>query len=260
MISNLIRLSNYRYFLFMWVVREINLRYKQAFLGATWAILQPLVLTFIFTVIFSRFLKVPTDGIPYPLFSYTALLPWTFIASSITFGTSSLVNNMNLVTKVNVPREVLPIASVGGSLVDFAASSLVFIGLLFFYRVPIHATILWIPYLILVQICLAIGVTLLLSTLNVFYRDIRFAVPLAIQIWMYASPVIYPLSSVPEKLQPLYLLNPAAGLIESYRSVILRGEPPLPVYLIPMTLISIIFLVFSYLFFKRLEWRFADVI
>jgi lipopolysaccharide transport system permease protein len=167
---------------------------------------------------------------------------------------------MNLVTKVNVPREVLPIASVGGSLVDFAASSLVFIGLLFFYRVQIHATILWIPYLIVVQICLAIGVTLLLSTLNVFYRDIRFAVPLAIQIWMYASPVIYPLSSVPESLQPLYLLNPAAGLIESYRSVILRGETPLPAYLLPMTLISVLILIFSYLLFKRLEWRFADVI
>ncbi|MFC1922175.1 ABC transporter permease [Chloroflexota bacterium] len=244
----------------MWTIREIKIRYKQSFLGGAWAILQPLSLMVVFSVIFTWFIQLPTEGNPYPIFSYTALLPWTFFATSISFGVPSLVGNMNLVTKIYFPREIIPISVVIASFVDFLVASTVYVGMLFFYKIQLYPTLFILPIIILIQIILTFGIIFIGSTLNVFYRDIRFAVPLAIQLWFYASPVIYPISVVPEELLSLYMLNPMAVLIDSYRRVILEGQTPQWQYLGLSALISIGIFILSYRFFKRMEMRFADLI
>lgn len=253
-------LLTYRELLFMWALREVKVRYKQSLVGIGWAVLQPLSLMLMFTLVFSFIVRVPTGDTPYPLFSYVAVLPWTFFTTSITTGVPSLVNNMNLVTKVRMPREILPLATVLASLVDFAIASLVFAGMIVFYRVSLHWTVLWVLPLLAIQIILTIGVVLLGSSLNVLYRDIRFIVPLATQLWMYASPIIYPIDLVPERLRPLYYLNPMAGIIEGYRLAILAGQPPnLPAMGLSL-LVSIVIFVIGYRTFKRLEPVFADLI
>lgn len=260
MIKYLQTLYKYRDMLWIWTTREIKVRYKQSFLGGAWAILQPLSLTIIFTVVFSIFVRVPTDDIPYPIFSYTALLPWTFFASSISFAVPSLVANLNLVTKVYFPREILPIASVGAGFFDYLVASTIFLGLLVFYQIPLTWTFLWIGLLIVIQIIFTFGVVLIGAAFNVFYRDVRFVISLGIQLWMYATPIIYPTSLVPEYLKPFYMLNPMAGLIESYRRVILLGQAPLLSQIGPAVIIAVVVCLGGYYYFKRLEWQFADVI
>jgi lipopolysaccharide transport system permease protein len=253
-------LFHYRELLWSWVVRNIKVRYKQSLLGAAWAILQPLSATVIMTVVFSRFIRVSTDGIPYPIFYYSALLPWTFLASSITFGTSCLVNNMSLVTKIYFPREILPISTVLAGFVDFLIAAVIFAGMIVFYRVPVGLSWVWVPVLLLIQILLTLGVVLLASALNVFYRDIRFVVPLGVQLWMYLTPIIYPLSLVPERFRALYMLNPMAGLIASYRCIILQSQRPNPTYLSTAAIISVVVFLLAYVYFKRAEAVFADII
>jgi len=254
------RSYGYRELLLMWTLRDVKVRYKQSFVGIGWAVLQPLSLMLMFTLVFSLIVRVPTGDVPYPLFSYTAVLPWTFFATAISMGVPSLVSNMNLVTKVRMPREVLPVATVLASLVDFAIASLVFVGLLIFYRVSLHWTALWVLPLLVIQIVLTFGVVLLGSSLNVIYRDIRFLVPLGMQLWMYASPIIYPVDLVPERLQPFYFLNPMAGIIEGYRLALLEGLPPNLGAVGLSLVVSIIVLIFGYRTFKRLEPVFADLI
>ncbi len=260
-LRNLLKeLYSYRELLWMWALREIKVRYKQSVLGAVWAILQPLVLMSLFTLVFSYFTRVPTDGLPYPIFSYTALLPWTFLATSVTFAVPSLINNMNLVTKIYFPREILPLASVIVALIDFFIASLVFLGLLILYQVPLQFSFLWVPILLAIQVALTLGIVFFLSALSVRYRDIRFVVPLGLQIWMYASPIIYPASLVPERLRAIYMLNPMAGLIDSYRSVVLQNAMPRVQYLTTSAFISAVLLVAGYAYFKQSEIEFADVI
>jgi lipopolysaccharide transport system permease protein len=244
----------------MWTFRDIKVRYKQSVLGAGWAILQPLSLMLIFSVVFTYFVKVPTGGIPYPVFSYSALLPWTFFASSIGFAVPSLVQNMNLVTKIYFPREILPISAVGAGLVDFAIASLVFIGMMLFYGLPITAKLLLLPVLLAIQILLTLGVVLIASGVNVFYRDVRFVVPLVVQMWMYVTPVVYPVTAVPERFRGLYMLNPMAGLIQSYRAITLLGTWPNWGYLGFAAGISIVVFAVGYWYFKHVEWQFADLI
>jgi lipopolysaccharide transport system permease protein len=253
-------LYRYRDLLWMWTVRDIKVRYKQSLLGAAWAILQPLSLMLIFNVIFSYFVRVPTEGIPYPIFSYSALLPWTFFAASVSFAVPSLTQNMNLVTKIYFPREVLPISAVTASLVDFLVASLVFVGMLLYYRIPLGAPLMIAPVLVIVQVALTLGVVLFASAVNVFYRDIRFVVPLAVQLWMYVTPVIYPVTVVPERFRGLYMLNPMAGLVEAYRSVAVRGDWPNWNDLGVAALVSVVVFAIGYSYFKRVEWQFADLI
>lgn len=250
----------HRDLLWMWTYREIQVRYKQSVMGGLWAILQPLSLMVVFTVVFSLLVKIPSDGVPYPVFAYSALLPWTFLATSIAFAVPSLVNNMNLVSKIYFPREVLPIASVCTAFVDFAIGSVVFLGMMLIYQIPATWAMLWVPVLVLVQMVLMLGLVLLMSAVNVFYRDIRFIIPLLTQIWMYASPVIYPTSMVPPQLLPIYMLNPMAGLIDSYRRVLLQGQPPMPAFLGVSAAISLILFFIGYRYFKRSESTFADLI
>ena len=258
--SYLRELFHYRGLLWSWVVRNIKVRYKQSLLGVVWAILQPLSATIIMALVFSRFIHVSTDGIPYPIFYYSALLPWTFSATSITFGTSCLVSNMNLVTKIYFPREILPISSVLASFVDFLVAAVIFVGMIVFYSVPVALSWVWVPVLLLIQILLTLGIVLFASALNVFYRDIRFVVPLGIQLWMYLTPIIYPLSLVPERFRALYMLNPMAGLIDSYRRIILQAQWPEATYLLTASVVSVVVFLFAYIYFKRAEAVFADII
>jgi lipopolysaccharide transport system permease protein len=235
-------------------------RYKQSVLGVAWAVIQPLALTIVFTLVFSRLIQVDTGGIPYPIFAYSALLPWTFLATSLTFAIPSLVNNLNLVGKIYFPREILPLASIGAALLDFAMAGLVFVGMMIIYRVPLTPNVLWIAPLIVIQLILTVGVTLMGAALIVFFRDVRFVIPLLTQIWMYASPVIYPVTLVPPQWQLVYFLNPMAGIIDSYRSILTLGEPPnLPALVLATGVSSVLFIV-GYIIFKRSEPLFADLI
>jgi lipopolysaccharide transport system permease protein len=204
--------------------------------------------------------KIPSDGIPYPIFSYCALLPWQFFSSSFTSGTSSLVSNSNLVQQIYFPREIFPLSSVIASFIDFLIASSIFIILLIFYKVHITFYALFAVLLLILQILFVVGISFLGSALNVFYRDVSHALTFITQIWMFATPIIYPVSVVPEKLRPFYLLNPMAGIIDGYRRVIIQGLPPDWQYVGIATVVTLVVLVFSYKYFKKVEMKFADVI
>jgi lipopolysaccharide transport system permease protein len=249
-----------RELLWTWTMRDFKVRYSQSILGAVWAILQPFSLMIIFSIVFSIFLKVPTDGIPYPIFAYTALLPWTFFANSLTFSIPSLVSNMNLVSKIYFPREILPLSSILVGFVDFVIASSIFVLMLLFYRIPVGPAILLVPLALVIQMILTFGIGLLASAINVFYRDVRFVVPLALQIWMYVSPIIYPVNQIPERFRPFYFLNPMAVLIDTYRRTILFNQMPDWPYLGLAALLSVLLTVVAYRYFKRAEREFADLI
>jgi lipopolysaccharide transport system permease protein len=259
-VTSLVQLNKRRELLWMWMQREIQIRYKQSFLGVAWAILQPLVLMAIFSVVFSLLLNVPSDNLPYPLFSYAAVLPWTFLASSLNFSIPSLVNNMNLVTKVYFPREILPIGNVGAALVDFGVAGIIFIGMMIWYRVDLTLQLLWLPLVLFVQLLLVLGISLAASAINVFFRDVRFIIPLGLQLWMYASPVIYSINIVPGYLQGIYMLNPMVGLLDAYRRILLNGQPPDALRFGISTVFAVLSFILGYRFFKRLEPKFADII
>lgn len=254
------KIFDYRELLWLWIMREIHARYKQSILGGLWAILQPFALMVVFSVIFSRFLQVPTEGIPYPVFSYSVLIFWTFFSTSISFGTNSLINNMGLLTKVYFPREILLLAAIGASLVDLGVASTVFVGMLIYYDVSITTTILWVFPLLLLQIILAYGAILIGSALNVFYRDIRFVVPLGLQLWLYVTPIMYPIGIIPESWRPYLAINPMVGIVQGYRNAILYGKAPDWAALWPGVVITIAVFMLGYLYFKRVEWSFADAI
>jgi lipopolysaccharide transport system permease protein len=252
-------LYQFRGLLWVWSFREIRIRYKQSVLGGIWAVLQPLSTMLIFTLIFGFFVQVPTDGIPYPIFFYSALLPWTFFSSSVASAVPSLINNLNLVTKIYFPREILPIGAIMAAFVDFLIAALLFVVLIVIYQIPITISILWLPILLVMQILLTCGIAFLGAALIVSYRDLRFIIPLALQIWMYLSPVVYPLSLVPDRFRFVYMLNPMAGIIDSYRRILL-GKMPQWEYLVFEMVIIIALFFLGYLVFKRKEALFADVI
>jgi lipopolysaccharide transport system permease protein len=249
-----------RELLWVWTQREIRVRYKQSMLGSLWAILQPLSTMIIFTVIFGYIVRVPSDGIPYPIFSYAAILPWTLFANSISFSVPSLINNMNLVTKVYFPREILPLAAIGSAFVDYLVGFCLFLVLMVIYDVHLYPTLLFLPILLIIQITLSLGISLLSAAVIVFLRDIRFVIPLVLQLWMYITPIIYPLNQVPDRFRNLYMLNPMASLIDGYRSITLLGQPPQWGYIAYSAALSIGLFLTSYLYFKAAEDKFADVI
>ena len=262
MIAHVQNLFQFRELIGMWAFREIRVRYKQSLLGAAWAVLQPLALMLMFTFVFSKIARISTDQ-PYPIFSYTALLPWTLFATSISFGVNSLINNMNLVTKTYFPREVLPLGVIGAALFDFLIASSIFVLLMIYYKVPVTIHFLWIPVFLIIQIFLMLGIILIGSALTVFYRDVRFIVPLGLQLWMYATPIIYPIKMVEDNLpqfRTLYALNPMVGIVNSYRAVILEGVPPNLTDLGIAAAVSVILFIVAYIIFKRLEVLFNDLI
>lgn len=258
--SQLRELFDARELLLTWTRREFRVRYSQSILGAAWAVLQPLTLMIIFSVVFGYLLNVPTEGVPVPVFSYTGTLPWTFFANSVTFAVPSLVSNMTLVSKIRFPREILPLAAVLVSMVDFAIGALLLIPLMALYQVPIGWTVILVPLIVLVQVIFTYALALFGSAINVFFRDVRFIIPLMLQVWLYISPVIYPVSQVPSQLQPIFFLNPMAVLIDSYRRVILFQQPPNWLLLGVTALESLVLMMLAYRIFKRAERRFADVI
>ena len=252
------RLYRHRELLWQWTNREIKVRYKQSLLGAAWALVQPLALMLVFTVVFSFLAKVPTGDTPYPLFSYTGLVVWTFVATSITFASTSLVNNFNLITKVYFPREILPIASIGATFVDFLVAGILLLGVLAWYRTPVTPALLWLPVLMVLQVMLVIGVALPAAAISVSFRDVRFVIPLGLQLWLYATPVAYPVTLVPERFRYVYALNPMVGLVDSYRRVFIQGEPPVPEYVALCAVLSTVLAAAGYLYFKHAESTFAD--
>ncbi|MCC6456220.1 MAG: ABC transporter permease [Caldilineaceae bacterium] len=258
--KNLALLAQYRELLVTWTYREIRTRYRQSVLGLGWTVIQPVFQMVVISIIFGNFLRIPSEGVPYPVFAYTAILPWTLFSTSVASAVPGVISNMDLVTKIYFPREILPLSAILARLVDFAVASVVFVGLMLWYQIPLHATVLYVPLLLAIQMLLATGIGLLGAAASVFLRDISFAVPMAMQLWMYATPVIYPMSVVPERWRPLYLLNPMAGLIDSYRRVILDGAAPDFQYLGASALLSILVALVGYYNFKRLEATMSDVI
>ncbi len=241
-------------------LRDIKARYRQTALGAAWAVVHPFSLMVVFTLVFSRFAKVSTDGIPYPIFSYTSLIFWTFFAATVSQGTVAMTANASLVRKIYFPRETLLIAVILCASLDLLIAATIFGGMLAYYRIAVSVTALWIPVLLVLQTLFALAIICLSSALHVNYRDLGHGLPLVLQLWLFATPVAYPLSLVPEALKPFYVLNPMAPIIEGYRRVILLGLPPDPVQLLQAAVIVLAFAAAGYAFFKRAERTFADVI
>jgi len=253
-------LWHYRDLFYTLTVHRIKVRYKQSVLGLAWAILQPLSLMLIYTVIFSKIAKVPSEGVPYAVFAYAALLPWTFFSSSLTNATQGLVSHSQLVTKVYFAREILPLTYVSAALFDFAVASTFLFALFFYYGVGITINALYaIPILVLLT-ALATACSLFLSAMQVRFRDIGVAMPLLLQLWMFATPVVYPLSAVPERLRGFYALNPLVGVIENFRRAVLQGVAPDFYSLTISAVVAAILLPLTYLYFKRVEATMADII
>jgi lipopolysaccharide transport system permease protein len=255
-------LWEYRELLYFLTWRDLKVRYKQTLLGIVWVVLQPLMMTLIFTVFLGLLVRVPSDGVPYPLFVYAGLLPWTFFSSAVTSGGSSLVSNAHLVTKVYFPRLVVPMSSVAGRVVDFAIAFVIIIGLMAYYRTAPTWGILMLPPLVVLGTLLALGCAMLFSALNVKYRDIGILLPVVIQLWMYASPVLYPSRLVFERLGRwgwLYSLNPVVGILDGFRASLFGGRFN-PFGLGVSVVVTLALLVYSAFAFRRVEQSFADVI
>ena len=260
MLSYIRNLYQYRELLYFFVLREVKAKYKQAVLGVAWAFLQPLVLIGVFTVVFSYFARLPSDGAPYAVFSYCALLPWQFFATVLARGTGSLVSHQGLVQKVYFPREIIVFAAVAAAAVDFAIGGVVLCGLLWYYGIPLTIYGFLVLPVFAIQACFVVGIILILSPLNVFFRDIGLLIPLIIQIWMYATPIIYPMSLVPERFRPFYALNPMAGIVEAYRNILLHQSTPELASLLIAAVVSCVTLVAGLMYFKRVEFKLADVL
>jgi len=256
---NLKDLWHYRDLLYILTARDIKVRYKQTLLGAAWAILQPLLTMLIFSVFFGKLAGLPSDNIPYPLFAYAGLLPWTFFSNAITNSGNSLVGNSNLVTKVYFPRMIIPIASVASGLLDFAIAFVLLIVLMFYYGVGLSLSMLMLPILVVLTSLLAIGFGMWMSALNVKYRDIRYALPFVVQLGLFATPIIYPASMVPEKWRIILFLNPMAGQIEAYRSAFF-DKPFDWASLAISTALTIAIFFYSAYSVRRMERSFADII
>jgi len=253
-------LWDYRELLFFLAWRDVTVRYKQAALGVAWAVLQPLLTMVIFSVIFGQLARLPSDGIPYPVFSYVALLPWQLFAGALQRAGTSLVGNANLLTKVYFPRLIIPISAVAAGLVDFAIAFVVLLGLMLWYKITPTWAILWLPLLVVLALLTALAVGLWLSALNVQYRDVQHAIPFLIQAWMYASPVAYSAGLIPSgKWRILYGLNPLAGVIQGFRWALLGGKPPDELMLVSVVMV-IVLLVTGLFYFRRMERTFADVV
>jgi len=253
-------LWDYRELLYFFVWRDVKVRYKQTAIGAAWAIIQPLLTVVAFTLIFDQFAKMPSDGLPYPVFSYAALLPWNYFASSLNRSIGSVVEGANLITKVYFPRLLLPISATVSGLIDFAISFIFLLLMITWYGIIPTWGVLLLPCFILLAMLTALSVGLWLSVLNVRFRDVGQAIPFLIQIWLFASPVAYPVSIVPDKWRALYSLNPMAGVIEGFRWALLGRQMPDIQLIVISTAVVLLLLAGGLIFFTRMENTFADVV
>jgi len=253
-------LWEYRELLYFLIWRDVKVRYKQTALGAAWAVIQPFFMMVVFSLFFGRLAKVPSDGIPYPVFTFCALLPWQLFAHALTESSNSLVGNQNLITKVYFPRLVVPISAVLGGLVDFAIAFVMLLGMMFYYGIVPGWAILTLPAFVLLAVLTALGVGLWLSALNVQYRDVRYTMNFLVQFWLFATPVAYPSSIVPEKWRALYGINPMAGVVEGFRWALLgKSSPPGPMLWVSVAMVVLI-LVGGLYYFRRMEQQFADIV
>jgi lipopolysaccharide transport system permease protein len=252
-------LWNYRELLLSFTARDIKIRYKQTALGFLWAIIQPLFMMVIFTVIFGGFAKIPSDGVPYPLFSFAALLPWMLFSEGLSRSTMSMVANANIMTKVYFPRLVMPISGILSPLVDFVVSISILVVMMIYYGFVPTINVVFLPLFILLALATSLGVGLWLSTLNVKYRDFQYTVPFIIQLWMYASPVVYPASMIPESIRFLYGLNPMVGVIEGFRWALLGSPMPGSIILVSVCMVAVL-LISGMFYFRRMEQYYADIV
>lgn len=253
-------LWRYRELLYFFVWRDIKIRYKQTVIGAGWAIIQPFCTMVVFSLFFGMLAKIPSEGLPYPVFYYTALLPWTYFANALGQATNTMVENQRVITKVYFPRVILPMAAIISGLVDFAIALVILIVMMLFYGIIPTAAVILLPFLLLLGIITALAAGLWLSALNAIYRDVRYAVPFLIQFWMFASPVAYPSSLVPEKWRWLYGLNPMAGVIEGFRwSLTGQGQPPGQLMIASVGAVLLV-LIGGVVYFQKMEGTIADVI
>ncbi|HEX5387015.1 MAG TPA: ABC transporter permease [Gemmatimonadales bacterium] len=247
--------------LYFLVWRTLKVRYKQTALGAGWAVAQPFLTMIVFSVFFGRLARIPSNGDPYPVFAYTALVPWTFFATALAGASNSLVEHERMLTKVYFPRLLLPLAAVCASLVDFAIAFVVLLGLLAWYGIAPGAQALTLPLLVALAFCTALAVGLWLAAVNVQYRDVRHVTPFLVQLWLFVSPVAYPTSLVPERWRALYGLNPMAGVVDGFRWALLdRGEPPPATVMAASAVAVALLLVGGLFYFRRMERTFADVV
>ncbi|MBI3763485.1 MAG: ABC transporter permease [Chloroflexi bacterium] len=252
-------LWEYRELLYFLVWRDLKVRYKQTALGAAWAIIQPFFTMVVFSLFFGRLARVPSEGIPYPIFAYVALLPWTYVSSAIGQAANILVGSANLITKVYFPRVIMPAATVVAGLVDFAIAFVILIGMMIYYGIaPTWATV-FLPAFLLLAVSTALGVGLWLSALNVVYRDISYAVPFLTQFWLFATPVAYPSSLLSEPWRTLYGLNPMVGVVEGFRWALLGAQFPGPLFGVS-AVVSLLLLASGIIYFRSIEETFADVV
>lgn len=250
----------YRELLYFLIWRDIKVRYKQTVLGAAWAIIQPLFTMLVFALFFGRLAKIPSDGIPYPIFSYAALVPWTFFANGVSQASNSLIVNPNLINKVYFPRLAMPIAAVLSGIVDFVLAFVVLLGMMFYYGTAPTVNVLWLPFLLLLALVTSLGVALWLSAMNVQFRDVRYTIPFLTQFWLFATPIAYPSSLLEEPWRSLYALNPMVGVVEGFRWALLGVDTaPGPIIIIS-SLVAIALLVSGLFYFRRMERTFADVV
>ena len=252
-------LWEYRELLYFLIWRDLKVRYKQTMLGAAWVLMQPLVMTLVFTIFLGHFARVPSAGIPYALLVFSGLIPWTFFSSALISCGNSLVTNAQLITKVYFPRVIVPLATVGARLVDFAISLVILAGLMYYYRIPLTWKVATLPFFVIALTALALAVGMLMSAWNVKYRDVSIMLPVLVQLWMFASPIVYPVEIVPERWRGLYALNPMAGLIGGFRSVLLNREVDLTALLI-CVVETVSLLVYALYVFRRMQRNFADII
>jgi lipopolysaccharide transport system permease protein len=253
-------LWEYRDLLYFLAWRDIKVRYKQTVLGAAWAIIQPFFTMVIFSLFFGRLAKIPSDGIPYPIFAYAALVPWTFFANGINQSANSLVGNANLIKKVYFPRLVMPLSSVISGVVDFILAFAVLLGMMLFYNIYPTSNIIWLPFLLLLALVTSLGVGLWLSALSAQFRDVFYIVPFLIQFWLFASPIAYPSSLLSEPWRTVYGINPMVGVVEGFRWALLGTDTTPGPIIIVSTLVALMLLVSGVFFFRRMEKTFADVI
>jgi lipopolysaccharide transport system permease protein len=257
---HLSELWEYRELLYFLVWRDIKVRYKQTALGAAWAVMQPLFIMLVFSLFFGRLAKVPSDGIPYPVFAFCALIPWQLFANALTESSNSLVGNQNLITKVYFPRLVIPIAAVLSGILDFAIAFAILVGMMLYYGIVPGWPILVLPGFILLAVLTALAVGLWLSALNVQYRDVRYTMSFLVQFWLFATPVAYPSSLVPENWRALYGINPMAGVVEGFRWALLGKTPPPGAMLWVSVFVVTILLIGGLFYFRRMEQQFADIV
>ena len=257
---NLGDLWQYRELIYFLTWRDIKVRYKQTALGAAWAILQPFLSMVVFTIFFGGLLKVSSDNVPYPIFSYTALLPWGVFSKALTDAGRSLVINRNMITKVYFPRLVVPLASVLSGVVDFLIAFIVLLGMMVYFQVTPSSAVWALPFLLILALITALGVGLWLSALNVIYRDVGYVLPFLTQFWFYITPVVYSSTEVPDKWRLIYALNPMTGVVEGFRWALLNTESAPGPMVVVSAVIAVVILISGMFYFRRMERTFADMV